>query len=315
VSARAGRWVRRSIAAAASALAGMLAAWASGCATLPCDAAQRALYVDLRTAVDASEDDGWTVDWVRLQANAEPALRSACQVTPRTRAALDRWLDASIQREGGPAERIYHAHGDRIGPASEVLSLERTRALLQFASAHAPHDCPFYLQPKADFEGVQGDAGRWLLLAETHGFVTFVIDTRVPALGGGGRLLLGHGIGSRWSLAAGAELGAAGSFIPSKQGGVDATATLAGPLLLRLTSFSHLYDVELAPVVRFAHGTRALPPGARIELGFGFASLRSSAFMSYFMLYAGYEFHPHVQDSPADHTLQAGTRLAVYLGL
>jgi hypothetical protein len=288
----------------------------SGCATLPHDAAQRALYIDLRTAVDSTETEGWNVDWVRLQSIADPALRSTCQVAPSARDGLEQWLNQQIARAGGSAEQIYHAHGNHMsGAAEEALSLERTRLLLQFAKAHATQDCPFYLAPHADFVGVQGDAGRWLLLAETNAFATFVIDTQVPAIGGGGRLLLGHGIGSRYTLAAGGELAAAGTLLPTSKGSIDGIASVAVPVMLRLAQFSTLYDVELAPVMRFQHGSKAFPPGARIELSAGFSSLRSKAFMSYFMFYGGYEFHPRVSGMPADHTVQLGTRIAVDLGL
>lgn len=290
-------------------------AFITGCASLPVDRAERALYVDLRTVVDASEAEGWNVDWVQLQALADPALRSTCQVAPRVRDELERWLDQRIADEGGPAESIYRAHGGDLDAAAEALSLERTRALLHFAKAHAVSDCPFYLVPHADFGGVQGDAGRWLLLAETNAFATFVIDTQVPAIGGGGRLLLGHGIGPRWTLAAGGELAAAGTLLPTSKGSIDGIATVAMPILLRFAQFSSLYDVELAPVMRFQHGSKAFPPGARLEVSTGFSSPRSKAFMSYFMFYAGYEFHARVDGVPADHTLQLGTRIAVDLGL
>jgi hypothetical protein len=288
---------------------------ASGCASLPADPAERALYVDLRTAVDATESDGWNVDWVHLQEIIDPALRSMCQVAPRTRDGLEQWIERQIALEGGPAEGIYRAHGNDLDAASEALSLERTRALLRFAKTRAAHDCPFYLEPRADFNGVQGDADRWLVLAETNAFATFVIDSQVPAIGGGGRLLLGRGIGPRFTLAAGAELAAAGTLLPTSKGSIDGIATLAVPILLRFAHFSALYDVELAPVMRFQHATKSFPPGARIELSTGFSSLRRRTFMSYFMFYAGYEFHPRLKGTPADHTLQLGTRIAVDLGL
>ena len=86
----------------------------SGCVTLPNGPAERSLYLDLRKIVDANEDGGWTVDWLRLQANAEPALRSACQVEPQARAALDAWLGDEIQRVGGPAEQQYLSHGKNL---------------------------------------------------------------------------------------------------------------------------------------------------------------------------------------------------------
>jgi hypothetical protein len=284
-----------------------------GCATLPNAPAERALYLDLRKIVDANEDGGWTVDRLRLQVNAEPALRSACQVEPGTLTALDAWLAQQIELAGGPAKDAYFARGKSLSAVSHTLSLERTRALLQYVSSRASEDCPFWLTPSSTFAGEQGDTQRWVLLGETQAFGTFTMPGNIPALGGGGRLFLGHGIGSRLTLAVGADVAASGTFIPTggQSGGVDAYLTLATPVLLRLTAFSRMCDVELAPVVRLSRGQSAWPPGARVQLGGGFSSVRISPFMPYFMIYLGYEVHPANTQLGFDQTLQIGTRIAV----
>ena len=284
-----------------------------GCATVPNGPAERALYLDLRKIVDTNEDGGWTVDRLRLQLNAEPALRSACQVEPGTLAALDAWLANQIELSGGPAKDAYFARGRKLSAVSHTLSLERTRALLQYVALRTSEDCPFWLSANPTFKGEQGDTGRWVLLGETQAFVTFTTPGNIPALGGGGRLLFGHGIGSRLTLAAGADAAASGTFIPrgGQSGGVDAYLTLATPVMLRLTSFSRMYDVELAPVVRLSQGQPAWPPGARVQLGGGFSSVRLSPFMPYLEIYLGYEIHPTNTRVGFDHTLQVGTRIAV----
>ena len=286
---------------------------ACGCATLPNGPAERALYLDLRKIVDTNEDGGWTVDRLRLQANAEPALRSACQVEPGALSALDAWLEEQIRISGGPAKDAYFTQGKALHAVSRTLSLERTRDLLRYVASRTAQDCPFWLTPNPHFAGEQGDAQRWVVLGETQAFGTFTVPGNIPALGGGGRLFLGHGIGSRLTLAAGADAAASGTFIPSggNGGGVDAYLTLATPILLRLTAFSRLYDVELAPVVRLSQGQPAWPPGARAQLGGGFSSVRLSPFMPYFMLYVGYEIHPVNRRGGFDQTFQIGTRIAV----
>lgn len=284
----------------------------SGCVTLPNGPAERSLYLDLRKIVDANEDGGWTVDWLRLQANAEPALRSACQVEPQARAALDAWLGDEIQRVGGPAEQQYLSHGKNLEAVAQALSLERTRALLRYANSRADQDCPFWLAPNPNFAGEQADAQRWVLLGETQAFAAFTMPSNVPALGGGGRLFIGHGIGPRLTLAAGVDVAASGTFIPTAtSGGIDAYLTLATPVLLRLSWYSRMYDVELAPVVRLSSGQSSWPPGGRIQIGGGFSSVRLSPFMPYFMVYAGYEVHPVGPSSKIDHTIQLGTRIAL----
>lgn len=275
---------------------------------MPRDPAERALYVDLRKTVQLSEDGGWVVDSVRRQANAEPALRSVCQAPVAARKDLDAWLSARIGRDGSAAE--FRANGGDLDAVSETLSLERTRMLLRDATTRASAECPFWLTPTEGFSGVETDAGRWVLLAETLGFGSYVVNTRIPSLSGGGRLLLGHGIGGRMTLAFGGEVSAGGSFVPSRNG-LGGTLSLAAPTLLRMSLFSRMMDVEMAPVIRYTGTASALPPGARIQLGGGFSSLRSAALMPYFMFYAGYEFHPAVSNAPADHTVILGTRIAV----
>ncbi len=284
----------------------------AGCATLPRPAAQRALYFDLRKIVEVNEDSGWTMDAARLQVSVEPALRSVCQVQPSARAELDRWLTAEITRNGGPARSAYLTNGGDLHAVAAALSLERTRALLRAAEQKASSDCPFWLSPRQDFAGEQADYRQWVVLGETQAFGPVAVPGPIPALGGGARLLLGRGVSPQLTLALGADAAASGTFIPnSGNGGVDAYLTLAAPIMLRTIRFSRVFDVELAPVVRLAHGQSGWPPGARLELGYGLTSIRSSPFMSYYMIYVGYEAHGIGDGSQMDHTIQLGTKLSV----
>lgn len=293
-----------------------LAFWAlvcAGCASLPPQPSARALYTDLRKIVEVNEDSGWTSDNSRLELNVEPALRSVCQADAGTRAELNQWLLLEVTRNGGPARQAYLANGHDLRRVAEALSLERTLALLRLAEQRARAECPFWLAPRQDFVGEQSDLARWALLGETQAFGTVTLPGPVPALGGGARVLLGRGVSSRLTLALGADAAASGTFIPSNGSGsgVDAYVTLATPVLARITRFSRLFDVELAPVVRFSHGQTPWPPGARLELGYGFASVRMSQLMSYYMLYAGYELHGMGNPAALDHTIQLGTKLSV----
>lgn len=287
--------------------------WLCSCASLPARPAVRALYLDLRKIVEVNEDSGWTVDAWRLHANSEPVLRSVCQVGPAQRAELDAWLGGEIERHGGPARQAFLQNGRDLSAVATALSLERTRMLLRAAESRVSEDCPFWLAPRRDFAGEQGDYRRWIVLGETQAFGTVEVPGPVPALGGGARLLFGRGVTPTFTLALGVDAAASGTFIPSsgQGGGVDAYVALATPILLRATRFSRLFDVELAPVVRFAPGKSAWPPGARVELGYGLASIRQSAFMSYYTIYAGYELHGVGSSDGIDHTLQLGTKLSV----
>jgi hypothetical protein len=297
------------------AFASAVCAVCAGCATLPEQPAERALYIDLHKAVELSESAGWVVDRVQLERNAEDALRSACQVDPALRDDLDAWITGQIALHGGPAERLYREHGDDLGAADGVLSLERTRALLRYADSHAADDCPFWLEPSRDFEGVQGDADRFVLLAETIGFGSLAIESDQAALGGGGggRLLFAHGIGPQFTFAFGGEVGGVGAFTVNEKGGrsLETTFTAAVPLLLRITRFSRVLDLELTPIVRLNPDLDVFPPGVRASAGVGLLTMRASAFMPYVVLWLGYEYHPAIGASPEDHALHIGTRVGV----
>lgn len=280
---------------------------------MPTEPVERALYVDLRKAVELSEDTGWVVDGAQIRSNAEAVMRSVCQVDPALRDDLEAWLNGQIMLAGGPAERIYRTTGGDLSAASRALSLERTRMLLRYGRVRAGDDCPFWLQPNPRFRGTQGDGGRFVVLAETHGFASYVLNNNTPALGGGGRLFLGYGLSSKLTLALGGDVGGSGAFVPTsgKGSALDATVNLAIPVLLRFTRFSRIFDFELGPAVRFSGGQVAFPPGGRVELGGGIATMRGASFMPYGMLYLGYEYHPQTRTASADHTLLVGTRLAV----
>jgi hypothetical protein len=288
---------------------------ASGCATLPHEPVQRALFQDLRKSVELSDSSGWYVDKSQLQSNAEDILRSVCQVDAAKRDDLDAWLSGQIALHGGSAQRVWLEHGRDLDAADDVLALERTRLFLRYGSEHAAEDCPFWLTPRDDFKGVQSDADRWVLLAETTGYGSIVLQGDNAAIGGGGggRLLFAHGVGSQYTLALGGEVGGVGAFVENDKGGrsLDTTFVAGVPLLFRWLRYSRILDFELAPMLRLNPGESVLPPGFRASVGAGLATMRASSFMPYAILWAGYEFHPANHGNPADHSLHVGTRVGI----
>lgn len=288
---------------------------ASGCVSWPHDPVERALYIDLTKAVQLSNDTGWVIDRVQLENNSEAAMRSVCQVGPERRQALETWLDQRIRTLGGSAELVYKQHGKDLGAAGDILEVERVRALLKFASERATEDCPFWLEPKSDFRGVQSDAERFVLLADTLGYGSLILERDNAALGGGGggRLFAGYGIDPSWMLAIGAEVGGSGAFVKNEMGkrGIDTTFNAGIPLLLRFTRYSRLFDLEVAPIVRFNPDTDILPPGVRTSVAVGFSTMRSAAFMPYALLWLAYEYHPADNRGPEDHSIHIGTRVGV----
>jgi hypothetical protein len=297
------------------ALAGCVIWSASGCATWPHDPAERALYIDLTKAVQLSNDTGWVVDRVQVETNAEAAMRSACQVEPERRRGLATWIDRWIQALGGSAELVYRKHGRDLAAASDILELERVRALLLFAESHAENDCPFWLEPKPDFRGVQSDEARVVVLADTLGYGSLVLERHNTALGGGGggRLFVGYGFGPQWMLAIGGEVGGSGNFVRNEMGSrsIETTFSAAIPVLLRYAHYSRLIDFEVAPAVRFDPDTDILPPGVRTSVAVGFSTMRAAAFMPYALLWLAYEYHPADDRSPEDHSFHIGTRVGV----
>lgn len=287
----------------------------AACASWPHDRVERALYADLAKAVELSNDTGWVVDRVQLENNAEDAMRSVCQVAPEKRTSLERWLDAELTLGGGSAAEIYRRSGRDLGAASDALEIERVRALLRYADERASADCPFWLEPDPNFLGVHGDEGRLVLLAETLGYGSIVLEGGDGALGGGGggRLLVGHGFGPQVTLALGAEIGGSGAFVDNEKGSrsIETTFSAAVPLLLRISNLSRVFDFEVAPSVRFDPGVDVLPPGVRTSVALGFSTMRSSSFMPYALLWLAYEYHPKDNRGPADHSLHAGTRVGV----
>jgi hypothetical protein len=296
----------------------LCAVLASACATLPDAPVQRALYVDLRKAVELSDDTGWVVDRVQLEANAEDAMRSACQVAPAERDDLDAWISGQLALGGGSAAELYRKHDRDLGAAKDALGLERTRSLLRFAQAHAGEDCPFWLEPDEDFRGVQTDDDRFVLLAETLGFGAVILEDGEAGLGGGGggRLLLARGLGPRLTVGLGGEVGGIGAFVEDEDGarGIETTFTAGVPLLLRISSFARIFDFEVAARFRVDPGDSLPPPGVRVSFGGGISTMRSSAFMPYGLLWLGYEYHPAFRDDPADHSMLIGTRVGVDWG-
>lgn len=296
----------------------LLASLFAGCSALPPPGPRRALYVDLRKAVELSEDTGgWVADRVELESQASPALRSLCRVEPVERARLSRWLDGQLALEGGSARELYERSGGDLDAAEDALSYERVRALLRYAERHAEEDCPFYLHPEPDFEGVEGDADRFVLWLESVGGGAVVLEDGEAAVGGGGggRVLVAHGIGSRLTLAVGGELSGNGAFVENNNGArtIETTFMAAAPIILRVTDIARVYDFELSPVMRLATDQDELPPGVRVASGLGLVGSRGSTFMPYVLLWIGYELHPAHGSDPVDHSFHVGTRVGVDL--
>lgn len=283
------------------------------CATLPNGRAESSLYVDVRKVVELREGGEWVVDRLEVEAVAASAMRSVCQVDGPSRQRLLAWLETQIAAEGGPAQAMFARDAD--ADIDAVLTLERVRAVLRYAEEHA-HECPFWLRPDAAFSGVQSDAYRWVVLADSVGGGGMIISDGDVRLGGGGgaRLSLGLGVNQRYTLALGAEVGGIASFASSDSGG---GRTLAGrfnaavPLLLRIHNMSRVLDLEVAATARWSIDEVRVPPGARVAIGYGISTARLGAFMPSATVRLSFEVLPASHELPAEYLLFLGTKVGV----
>ncbi len=286
-----------------------------GCATLPENHVQRALYSDARQVIETRQRLGWIIDRMEYEAAAPSLLQSVCQVPQGKRIELLDWLDARIEAEGGPAEAAYQREGEDLDAISELLTLERMLGALEYADALSSDDCPFWLEPDPEFDGVQTDTHRFVLLAETFGGPALIFKDGVQ-LGGGGalRIMPGYGVSDRLTIALGVELGGSGALSgvgTDEEQEIVARPTGAVPLLLRIHDDTWVYDLELAAITQYYEDSLSIPPGARIALAGGIKTVRIGRIMPIALGFVAYEVEPAYRDLPISHAFRIGTRIGV----
>jgi hypothetical protein len=287
----------------------------TGCAALPARQTERALYIDARKALRGESRLGWTVDRIEVTEATVQTEPSACRVPPAQRAALRAWVDQRIVEEGGPAEPQFRAGKDK-DELAEVIELERTRSLLSELELHVPADCPFWVKPSDDFQGLHSVSNRWLLIAESVGGGSLSFSNGHVEAGGGGaaRVFAGYGLGTHLELALGMEAG--GDAVLQKQQDKDGTLAANGafrfgvPAFLRVIDVDWIYDLELAAISRLTN-SELRPMGGRVALAGGVAGLRRIGLMPALQLWLAYEIFPAQDGRAAEHVLRFGTRVGV----
>ena len=288
---------------------------AVACKPLPSESAPRGLYVDLRKHVELQESTDWVVDGLEYEEMAPQASRSLCSAPKAAREELTLWLDTERSRHGSTARAVFEQEGD-TGRFRELRRLERVQGLEAYLEENVADACPYWLPPDPSFAGLEGDAERLVLFGESRGGGALVFGGGEVALGGGGtgRLLVGHGLGSRYTLALGLEVGAAASLVTTDGGGRTLEGNFAGavPLLLRIHNVSRFVDLELAATTVWAGSEARMPPGVRATVGYGISTLRVADFSPYVVLWSGYEFLPPSHHThPTNHAIWLGTRFGV----
>jgi hypothetical protein len=243
----------------------------SACARRPApkEPSERALFRDLERQVTVTGATGWRVDKFEVDSLVNAAMDSACRVDALDRRGLLAWLDAEIQRLGGPVEVAYGKRGKRLSAVEDLLVLTRVRKLLARADELAL-DCPFWLEPERPFKGRQISDGQWLLSFGGGGKGTLSIqgDSTDLKFGGAGRLLLGRMFSDERGLFAGVEAGASAAFPKNAMGereSLELGVDLVTPIVYRRVLLNSYYELEVGYLGRaterdwsdFDHGVHA----------------------------------------------------------
>jgi hypothetical protein len=282
------------------------------CRSLPEPAEERAVYIDLRQIVETRERSEWLMDNQELEEAQPKAMQSVCRVPSETIASLERWLDDQIESQGGPPVDQFDS-GAELDSLGEALTLQRVQRLARQTDA-ARAACPFWIDAGDDFNGVHRPTNRFVLLAESAGAGSLIMqgDQILLGAGGAGRLLAAWGLGDRYLLAFGGEVGGAAGLEPLNNAENDEIETrihAAVPLMFRVHDLARFYDVELAATALASPRNLEPSPGLRAQLGAGILTVRISQFLPYFSLIAGYEVLPW--EDPAVHIFRLGTRFGV----
>jgi hypothetical protein len=274
----AARWrILRRLASAAICLLLLWAGLAGVAQAAPPTRAEEGLLHDLHKMVEVQQAIGWKIDRYEYEDMLPDALLSVCGVAPDVRRTAFARLGRQIDAMGGPVEQAFARNGGDIDELSELVYVTRVRRLLQIAMERSGSDCPFWLLPDPEFRGLQTDAHRFTLTAETGGLVMLHLSEGPPVIGAGGagRLLFARGFSTRWSLLFGGEFGGA-ALLAKTDTGTDLPIhfTAATPVLLRHHRRTWHYDFEIAPVAFFTQADPRPSFGGRVGMLLGISSLR-----------------------------------------
>ena len=273
----------------------------------------RALHHDLLLIIRQQARISWIRDRSALEEVAERLSDVGCRSAPSTRTLLTRYLEEERDRQGGSA-KVQWQSGVSLSELDEVLLRDRVLAALQWIERHA-QECPFWLEESEGFLGLHQDQRRWQLILESMGSAQLLWRDGETLFGGAGqgRLLGAYGLGERWALAAGVELGGASTFPQDEEGNRSVEATWAAglPLLLRSWVGATRFDFELALIARLPESRPETPLfGIRFAPAIGISTPRIAGFLPHFCLWVGYE---RFEDDQLQ-VLRVGTRVGVSWG-
>jgi hypothetical protein len=253
----------------------------------------RGLLADVDRIIAGEESEGWFSDEDAFRSIGPALLESTCRATPDARADALTTLQRQSAAAGDPRALFAVTH-ELSGPVDRALDLDRQRRALELALARVATECPFWLEPKPGFIGLQSDRQRFTLSLETAGNVQ-LRQTEGHwdfGAGGWGRLLPGYGLSDRFTLLVGAELGGGAMVRPHTN---DSQFIInyfpAIPVVLRTHHRTWHYDLELAPVALFQADNTRLSYGLRAGGGIGFSAQRRHNFLPWAGLAVSYEHY------------------------
>ncbi|MEJ7599258.1 MAG: hypothetical protein WKG01_15235 [Kofleriaceae bacterium] len=204
----------------------------------PVEPSARVLFRDLERQVTVNAATGWGIDRLEVDGIIEGALDSVCRVEPLVRRALATWIDAEIQRLGGPVDIAWRKRGKQLSAVEDLLVMTRVRLVLGRAEELA-NDCPFWLEPETPFRGRQISERKFQLTfgGGGKGIVVRQGDRVDFSAGGAGRLMIGRTFRGGHGLFIGAELGGSAAF-PKDEAG-DRTSLVIGADLVLPVVYRH----------------------------------------------------------------------------
>ncbi len=257
---------------------------------LPPERSSASLYRDLQRLVSIRATRGWQIDRIAIDDLEADALDSTCRAPHDAREHLLAWIDAEIERRGGPVETAWRQAGKDLDEVDDLLELTRVRLLLARALAAAPADCPFWLEPREPFTGLQIADDRFQLVLEGGGrLIVFRSEGATDfSAGGAGRLLLGRSFGPHLSLLLGFEM-TGSAELPRDGEGVTFALDTALPLVVRWRFVNTYLEAGAGPLVHLTEDDRHLVPGLHTSVAFGFRALRQRFFVPGLALTLAYE--------------------------
>ena len=209
-----------------------------------------AVLFDVTKIVHLRGQRGWRIDVLEERELLPDALMTVCRVSPTEAGEAHALLRRRILELGGPLKAAWLRAGKDLDAVSHLLVLTRAADLLELANKHRG-DCPFYLEPQANFVARHADNQHVTINAEGGGLFSFRRRDGKWIVGGGGagKITLGYGLSPRWAIRSGFELGGAALVDNSiRADAVKVDFIGAVPIALRRLTPTWNYDIEVAAV-------------------------------------------------------------------